>query len=281
MGFWGKAIGAGLGFMLAGPLGAIFGAAMGHLYDKGQHYFSSAQQMVCPNCGHVIDWSGSYGDSCPVCGVQLLEAPPLESSRDRQFVFYVSLASLAAKMAKADGVVTEDEIRAFDHFVRYELRLNTQERKIVAQLFNEAKNSAASAAEIAQQFKNLIGYQTDVLQTMVHLLFRISMADGKFHRAEEKYIREVAAIFSLSQTAYDQIKAMFIKKSDRAYQILGVHAQASDQEIKAAYRKLVSEYHPDKLIAQGVPEDFMKIANEKMAEINTAYDQIRKERSMT
>jgi DnaJ like chaperone protein len=280
MGFWGKAIGAGVGFMLGGPLGAIFGGAMGHMYDKSSELFEGGNRAIrCPHCGHAVPVDDIRNRTCPFCG-QDLGTPQIASGYDRQFVFYVSMASLAAKMAKADGVVTEDEIRAFDGFVQNELRLNTQERKIVARLFNEAKESNATAREIALQFKNVIGYQPDVMQIMLQLLFRISMADGRFHPAEEKYIQDVASVFGLSSVQYDQIKALFIKKNDRAYQILGVSQSASDQEIKSAYKKLVTEYHPDKLMAKGVPEDFMKIANQKMAEINTAYDQIAQERGI-
>jgi len=279
MGFWGKAIGAGLGFMLGGPLGANFGGAMGHMYDKGSEVLAGGQKLRCPHCNNTITLANFRDHFCPICGKEI-GTPQLQTDHDRQFVFYVSLASLAAKMAKADGVVTEDEIKAFDNFIRGELRLGNDERKIVAQLFNEAKNSSANAVEIAQQFKSLIGFQPDVLQTMIHLLFRISMADGKFHPAEEQYIKQVSSVFGLSQAQYDQIKALFIKKNDRAYQILGISSRATDDEIKHAYKNLVREYHPDKLMAKGVPEDFMKIANQKMAEINTAYDQVAQERGM-
>ncbi len=275
MGFWGKAIGIGFGFMLGGPLGAIIGGTLGHMYDMESDQKTRGLGMRCPHCGNMI--RPTADGYCPVCGMKL-ESRPLHNTYDRQFVFYVSLASLAAKMAKADGVVTRDEIEAFDHFVRTELGVTTEERKIIAQLFNKAKDSPEDGLSIARQFKELIGYQPQVLQTMVHLLFRIAMADGRFHPAEERFIEQVARIFGLSQADYEQIRSLFIKKNDRAYRILGVSANASDEEVRHAYKKLVMEYHPDKLMAKGVPEDFIKIANEKMAEINNAYDQISKER---
>ncbi len=276
MGFWGKAIGAGLGFMVGGPLGAIIGGAIGHSFDADSGN-GKKQQVQCPHCGNkvIIDHPGNW--SCPYCGKQIGYSD-VGSDHDRQFVFYVSLASLAAKMAKADGVVTDDEVKAFDHFVRADLGLKDEERKIVARLFNEAKKSPEDGLSFARQFKSLIGYQPDVAQMMIQLLFRISMADGHFHPAEEQFIRQVSSVLGISQMEYDQIMAIYVKNNDGAYRILGVTPQATDDEIKKSYRKLVVEYHPDKLMAKGIPEDFIKIANEKMAEINNAYNALRKER---
>jgi len=278
MGFLGKAIGIGFGFMIGGPIGAIMGGFLGNMYDKEAGGQSGPRLgMRCPHCGNSM--RPTADGHCSACGMDLTNQP-LHNTNDRQFVFYVSVASLAAKMAKADGVVTADEVQAFDTFVRTELRLSTEERKIIAGLFNQAKDTADDGIAIARQFKNLIGYQPQVMQMMIHLLFRIAMADGKFHPAEEKYIKDVAGIFNLSQVEFEQIKALFIKKNDGAYVILGVSANASDDQVKSAYKKLVMEYHPDKLMAKGVPEDFIKIANEKMAEINNAYDQVSKERGL-
>ena len=279
MGFWGKAIGAGFGFMIGGPIGAIFLGALGHLYDKSIESLAKSNNIRCPHCGIDISINDFRNGKCPACdhSLSMNEAP---TNNDLQFVFYVSLASLAAKMAKADGVVTSDEVKAFDHFVRYNLNLGTNERKIVAQLFNEAKSSPASAAQIATQFKSIIGFQPDVMQILIQLLFQISMADGQFHPAEERFIKDVAGVFGLSQVEYDQIKAMFVKSNGRAYQVLGVNQNSSDDEIKSVYRKLVMQYHPDKLMAKGMPEDFIKNANQKMAEINSAYDAICRERGI-
>jgi len=277
MGFLGKAIGIGFGFMLGGPLGAIIGGSLGHMYDMEADQKQGRLGMRCPHCGSNV--RPTSDGHCPVCGMEL-SSQPLKNTHDRQFVFYVSMASLAAKMAKADGVVTADEVQAFDTFVRSELQVSTEERKIIAGFFNQAKDSADDYTTIARQFKDLIGYQPQVLQMMVHLLFRIAMADGKFHPAEERFIKDVAGVFGMSSMEYDQIKAVFIKKNDAAYAILGVSSAASDSEIKTAYKKLVVEYHPDKLMAKGLPEDFIQMANEKMAKINNAYDQISKERGI-
>lgn len=279
MGFWGKAVGAGFGFMVGGPIGAVFFGALGHFYDKGIESITGSNNIRCPYCGIDISLNDFRNQRCSACNHEL-GIDEARTNDDRQFVFYVSLASLAAKMAKADGVVTSDEIKAFDRFIREDINLDTRERKIVAELFNEAKTSPASATQIAMQFKNIIGFQPNVMQMLIQLLFQISMADGKFHPAEERFIKDVAGVFGLSQVEFDQIKAMFIKGNGSVYQVLGVNKSSGDEEIKSAYRKLVIQYHPDKLIAKGMPEDFIKNANQKMAEINNAYDAICKERGI-
>jgi len=245
-----------MGFMVGGPIGAILGGVLGHAYDV------SNEQMH----GYYQRDDHSW--------------PEVEREFDRQYLFYVSLASLAAKMAKADGVITNDEIRAFDHFLRIDLNLSVEERRTIARIFNEAKDSPEDAAAIARQFKALIGYQREVLQMMLQLLFRIALADGRLQKNEEIFIQNIASAFEMSDMEYQQIKALYIKQNDQAYNILGVDRNASDDDVKKAYRKLVREYHPDRMQAKGVPEDFMKIANEKMTEINQAYEQICKERGL-
>jgi len=279
MQFWGKAVGAGLGFMFGGPLGAIVGAAIGHGFDANKEE-RQHQQVVCPHCQNEIELHGG-GPSwiCPLCGHEIVYNE-VGQDYDRQFLFFVSLSSLAAKMAKADGVVVPEEIHAFDTFVNQELRLSNQEKQQIAKIFNEAKNSAVSVEELARQFRYSIGNQSDVLESMIHLLFRIAMADNHFHPAEERFIHQVANIFSISAATYNRIHALFIVDNNKHYKILGVDPSASDDEVKSAYRKLVREYHPDKLVSKGVPEDFMKFANEKMVQINSAYNAIEKERGL-
>jgi DnaJ like chaperone protein len=277
MGYWGKIMGASFGFMVGGPIGAIIGGALGHAYDSENE--KNSAEFTCPHCGNNFDAQKATNGRCPLCGEEI-SFQQMSETADRQFLFYASLASLAAKMAKADGVVTEDEIRAFDDFVINQLGVDQTDRQIIARMFNEAKNTNDDARSIATQFKSLIQNQPEVLQAMVQLLFTIAMADGRFHPAEERYIKEVSSIFGITTAEYEQIRALYIKTDDRAYQILGVSTNASNDEIKHAYKKLARQYHPDLLISKGVPEEFIKIANEKMVEINNAYAKIEKERGL-
>lgn len=116
MGFWGKALGIGFGFMLGGLLGAIFGGLLGHMYDVEVGGKISGRQIRCPRCGHTTILTAE--GKCTVCGAPIYNQR-FNSSFDRQFLFYVSLAALAAKMAKADGVVTQDEInRPYDQICK-------------------------------------------------------------------------------------------------------------------------------------------------------------------
>ncbi len=253
MAIMGKALGAGLGFFLGGPIGAILGGVLGHAWDADNSRNRYRQENDV--------W------------------PEVEDTFDRQVLFYTGLASLAAKMAKADGRVTRDEIEAFDSFLSFDLGLSAEERRNVARIFNEAKNSPEEAAAIALQFKQLIGYQHEVLDMMLELLFKIALADGELHPNEENFLRQVATVFGFNRMQFENIRALYVREDDRPYKVLGVERGASAEEIRQAYHKLVREYHPDRLQAKGVPEDFLKIANEKMAEINSAYDQIKRERN--
>ncbi|WP_456408673.1 TerB family tellurite resistance protein [Caldithrix abyssi] len=278
MGFWGKAIGIGFGFMLGGPLGAVFGGILGHMYDEEKDEKRAGIGLRCPHCGrHVQPLRDGH---CPVCGSDMRKttAGQPQSEMERQFLFYVTLTSLAAKMAKVDGVVSKEEIHVFDRFLKEDLKLTTEERKIVAQIFNNAKNSPDDPMAYARQFRQMIGHQPEIMQEMIHLLFRIAMADGRYLPAEENFIRQVAEIFGLSPIEFEQIRALFVKVNHQAYQVLGITPEASVDEIKSAYKKMVNQYHPDRLMSKGIPEDFIQLANEKMIEINSAYEQIRKER---
>lgn len=252
MGFIGKTIGAGIGFMVGGPIGALLGGMVGHGFDVEQ------ENPV------RIENSSSYG------GV----------NANREFLFYVALTSLVAKLAEADGKVSADEIDTYKEFLTNNLRLSEEELNIITSLFNKARDSNSTAEQYAQQIYILNQHNPEILREILSLLFRISIADGAFSEEEERYISSIAHIFRINVSEYNQIKALYISDNDKHYKILGVSPDSSREEIKRSYRKLVTEYHPDKLVSKGLPEDFIQFANQRLTEINGAYEYIKKERGL-
>ena len=132
----------------------------------------------------------------------------------------------------------------------------------------------------------LFGHDPFLLEELLVGLFEVARADGELNPAEVDFLRRVAAIFGFNINAFEQIRARFsatarnMSGADDAYAVLGISRSASDDEIKQTYRKLVREHHPDRLVAQGLPKEFVALATEKMATINAAYDRIAKERGI-
>ena len=185
------------------------------------------------------------------------------------------MIALSAKMAKADGTVSIHEIEAFDRM----FRVPPSEEANVRRIFNLARQDTAGyeiyAAQIARQLRGNPGLLEDVLDG----LFEIAKADGVLHPAELAFLEDVANIFGFSPDEYRRIRASHVEP-DRAdpYAVLGIEYGASEDEIKRTYRLLVRENHPDSLMARGVPEEFIKLATDKLATINNAYETIEKER---
>lgn len=245
MAIWGKIIGGVSGFALGGPLGALFGAVAGHAVDKMRD-------------------EGGAG---------------LAGGRDqREVAFTLAVIALSAKMAKADGQVTRDEVNAFKAM----FHIPPGEMKNVARLFDEAKESTNGFEAYAEQIAGLFAHQPAVLEELLGSLFHIAKADGIVHPGEIDFLRKVAGIFGFDAHGFDRIRESYMPAGAAAnpYAVLGVSESDGDDKIKAAYRKLTIENHPDKLMAEGMPEEFIDIANEKMAAINAAYDQIKKSRGI-
>jgi DnaJ like chaperone protein len=239
MSIWGKIIGGAAGFALGGPLGAIVGAAAGHAVDK------------------------------------MRAGPP--SEQQRQAAFSIAVIVLAAKMAKADGVVTRDEIDTFKRM----FHVPAHEMRNVGRLFDQAKQDSAGYEPYARQVAELFHDSPLVLEELLDGLFLIAKADNVVHPAELQFLYHVSEIFGFDQATFERIC-----ESQRApveadpYGVLGVGRDESDAEIKNAYRALMREHHPDRLMAQGMPQEFIDVANKKVAAINGAYHRIRRDRNM-
>jgi len=187
------------------------------------------------------------------------------------------MIALSAKMAKADGVVTVDEIKAFKEL----FDVPAGEERNVARLFNLAKQDVAGYQAYAQRIASLYPDDAETLEDIVDGLFHIAKADGYVHEAELAYLEDVAHLFGLERRVFDQIKARHVRpdKLD-PYVVLGAPHEMNDEDLRKHYRKLVTETHPDRLIARGVPEEFVRIANDRLAVINAAWDQIEAERRL-
>jgi DnaJ like chaperone protein len=239
MSILGKLGGAAAGFILGGgPVGALIGALAGHfLIDR--------------------------------------EMPALEPGEAPGVVFTIAMIALAAKMAKADGVVTEDELATFQRL----FRVSPQEQSSVDRIFRLAQQDTAGYEAYAGQIAKMLAGNPALLEDILDGLFEIAKSDGVFHPGESAFLERVADIFGFSPNEYRRIRAVHLgpDKGD-PYVVLGVAYDASDDEVKATYRLLVRENHPDKLIARGVPEEFIRLATDKLAAINEAYDKIERER---
>lgn len=263
MGWLGTLIGGGLGFMLGGPLGAIIGGAIG----------SNVGEV-----GETRSHAGRSGGARPGFGAATVGTDP----RQAQQAFLVAVISLAAKVAKADGRVSQSEIQSFDRFLKDSLGMDAEDRRAAARVFNEAKNSDIPAEQFARQIRQLLGHQPDRMRDLISLLMSIAMADGRLDPAEEQMIRSIADTLGLTARDYEEARAMFnpTVNLDAAYATLGVFPHAENSEVKAAYRRLAKEYHPDVVANKGMGEDFQKFAAEKMRAVNDAYDRVREARGM-
>jgi DnaJ like chaperone protein len=236
--FWGVLGGGGLGLALGGPLGALVGALAGHM---------------------LVDREGAPFGTAP-----------------RELVFTTGLVALAAKMARSDGVVTRDEIAAFQRIVK----VPPEQQKRVESLFDLAKQTSAGfeayATQIAESFRDEPALLEDVLDG----LFLIAAADGAIHQDEHAYLRDVAAIFGIADADFARIEARHARRPEDPYLVLGASREMSDSELKQHYRRLVAKNHPDREIARGLPEVGVAIATKRLSAINAAWDKIEKERGL-
>ncbi len=239
MSIWGKVIGATAGFAVGGPIGAMLGGVAGHVYDK--------KRAASPKDG------------------------------TRQIAFTIGVIVLGAKMAKADGVVTRDEVEAFKEV----FQIPPEEMKNVSRIFDRARQDAEGFEPYAHQIAGLFEGSPQVLEDLLDGLFHIAKADNVVHPAEIEFLERVAGIFGFDENDFARIREGHVgPDAADPYTILGVKRDMSDDEIKSAYRQLVREHHPDTLIAQGMPEEFVEVANGKLASINDAYDRVERERGM-
>jgi len=194
----------------------------------------------------------------------------------RKVAFSVAMIALSAKMAKADGIVTQDEIRAFQQI----FEIPASERRNVARLYDLAKQDVAGFESYAEKMAGLCGSGNAnclVLEDILDGLFHIAKADGLLHEREGMFLHRVAEIFRIEESHYQSILARHANLGEGdPWLILGIDRGVPFDEVKKRYRTLVAANHPDKLVARGLPEEFIKIATTRIASINAAYEMIER-----
>jgi len=254
-----KIIGAILGYFLFN----FFGAFLGYLI------------------GSSIDRAKDYG----LGGINPL------SNAHRKAVFLETVFVLMGKLAKSDGHISKDEIDHVEQFIQ-KMGMSSEHRKLAIEQFKRGSATTDFNIEpILDEFVTSCGNTLNLKHVLLMYLTVMALADGKLDPAERTLLEKIALRLGYSTSDFNQLLEMVLNQShfshgapssstlDDAYRALGVTAQNTDQEIKRAYRKLMSQYHPDKLIGQGLPEDMIAVATEQAKEIQVAYDLIKKQRS--
>jgi DnaJ like chaperone protein len=241
MGKFGKWIGGGLGFTLGGPIGALAGFFLGSFFDDAD----SAQNT-----------------------------PYAANSQITQGDYMFSLLVLVAAVLKADGKILKSELDYVKKFLVQSFGNEGAKQSLI--ILKELTKQDIQVQEVCLQIRQFVDSSSRL--QLVHFLFGIANADGQLHPDELRLIQQIATLLGLSAAEYSSLEAMFIPKTDWAYAILEITNEATNDEIKKAYRKMALKYHPDKVSYLG--EDVQNAAKEKFQKLNEAYQLVCKERSI-
>ncbi|MGH1414311.1 MAG: TerB family tellurite resistance protein [Pelagimonas sp.] len=196
----------------------------------------------------------------------------LRSPPEKSIAFTIAVIALSAKMAKADGLVTRDEVTAF----REVFHISAEDEAGAAKVFNLARQDVAGFDEYARRIKSMFGSEPEALYDLVEGLFHIAMADGTYHPAEDAFLTEVAQIFEIDDLKFRTMRARFVPDATPdPYTVLGVTPDMPIDEIRKHWRQLVRESHPDVMIARGLPEEAIKLSERRMQDINDAWAEIK------
>ena len=195
-----------------------------------------------------------------------LRTPP-----ERTIAFTIAVIALGAKMAKADGLVTRDEVTAF----RQVFHIPASETQNAARVFDLARKDVAGFDLYAARIRDMFGAGHQALVDLLEGLFYIAVADGRYHPNENVFLEEVARIFGVQSRDFVNMRARFVPdENPDPYCVLGIDPTANAETVRQAWRALVREYHPDRMIARGVPEEAMKLAEKRLIQANWAYEEI-------
>jgi DnaJ like chaperone protein len=260
MGYWGKIIGGTAGFFVGGPYGAVIGAALGHAADSGS--VGSIRDSFLP---------GTAYNPARVAGIP----------GRREEVFAITVTVLAAKLCKCDGPVKRAEIDAF----KRNFRIPPASAHSIGRLFDQARDSNDPFEPYATQLAEAFGDNRGMLEQVLTSLFKIARADAPLNAREQEFLRRVFRRFALDQVSWDRAFGETPRRPmeadhDDPYLELGVTRATSAEDLRATWKRLMRENHPDSLASRGVPADFVARASEKVARINAAWDRIKRERGL-
>ncbi|MGB0536765.1 MAG: co-chaperone DjlA [Alloalcanivorax venustensis] len=269
----GKLIVGLLGMLIGGPIGLAIGVLIGHFLDRGVERVQSFNPF----------------------------RPYRPGEREEvQEALFSAVFSIMGHLAKADGRVSEQEIGQAEAIMS-RMQLNDEQRRRAQEAFRQGKDDDFPLDQTVAEFRQRIRRRRHLVVVFLELLLQTALADGELHAEEERILFRVAAGLGVPESQFRQILNMVLAQArfggagaagaggaagpsrpslGEAYQVLGVNEDASDQEVKKAYRRLMSEHHPDKLAARGVPEEMIRVSTEKTAEISKAYDMIKEARGM-
>tara|TARA_X000000368_G_scaffold415737_1_gene408106 strand:- start:228 stop:956 length:729 start_codon:yes stop_codon:yes gene_type:complete len=241
MSFINSLIGGMIGGAFGGPLGAVLGAVLGSkLGSKSKQSFSSNQR--------------------------------------NQAAFFTALFACLAKLAKADGVVSKEEVEKVDSYIKERFNFPSDQRIFAIQIFNQAKDDSYTFQDYATQLASLLSQNKNSLIMFYELLFELAMADGVLHHSEEKLLKEAPIIFGIRSDLFEELKSKLDNQFSDAYLVLGVSRDMSLADIKKEYQKKRREFHPDTLTSKGLPEELLEKAKEKFIQIQQAYEEIEKQK---
>jgi DnaJ like chaperone protein len=251
MAWWGTFIGGTLGFVFGGPIGAMIGAALGGNLDRGI----------------------KIGDHAGMGNQERVQA-----------AFFTTTFSVMGHVAKADGHVSAQEISTAKNIMA-QMQLSAQQRKAAIKFFDQGKSDDFPLEDILRQFKKECHRRRNLIQMFIEIQIATALADGKVDANEKRVLYTIGEVLGFARGQIDHLFNIASNAEasvsdhltlSQAHKILGISKGSSEAEIKKAYRRLMSQHHPDKLVAKGLPDEMIALATEKTQEIRKAYDLIKK-----
>ena len=256
MSWWSTLLGGAFGFMLGGPIGALIGATLGSSLGGTRRRFQTGP-------------------------------PPGYRREQAQLAFFAATFGVMGHVAKADGRVSPEEIHLANR-VMDQLGLGREQRRAARALFNRGKSRGFPLDDVIDQLRSECLRGTNIRRMFLEIQFQAAWADGDIHPQERRVLRRIAMRLGLSEADFIQLERMMSSGMrlsrdgptlDDAYETLGVSPDAPDDEVKRAYRRLMSRHHPDKLAAKGLPEEMMRAATERTQQIKAAWDTVKTARA--